>query len=518
MENLLNHYSFLKRKKNERLFNVSGLFNKQNYLIEINDYKDNDFREVVIASLTICHEKKHWYQYVGSSLGYFYSCLNQTNQNILLGVIRNLNISLPMLDFFLNNKELINNIFIGDPSKFGYHVSEENQSLLNGFDFTDYTIKKVSSLEYLIYILEGNYTQKEFEENFDIFKNNNLDDILHDTLEDMGRLHGIIDLNLINNFLSFQEAVSDKEPQALMHIRLPDEKVIFGTNHILEAHARFNEVILLDKYIDKYFYDEKMYSTLLDLKNKLLSDATYTVAFKIYKKLIGIKSNYEQFIFLLVCDYACNVPIFKGKDMYYENISINSFLPQNRFIEICKILKKYPLKNLDLQSISDYNNFISSIYEFISVHLRFISPLEISKEFLQLFQRKDRGVLLQNNLYTLDFGIDRYIRACKIRLKYPLFFISPDLFQILDKDHYNNIVDFIGHPILGVKGELRSSNKNDSDLVSYFEHAISTDFINDIFLKSYINGSNYFNIGKTKEEIYDFCHQIFGKDFKQYIK
>ncbi len=42
--------------------------------------------------------------------------------------------------------------------------------------------------------------------------------------------------------------------------------------------------------------------------------------------------------------------------------------------------------------------------------------------------------------------------------------------------------------------------------------------MNDIFLKSYINGNNYFDIGKTKEEIYDFCHQIFGKDFEQYIK
>ena len=97
----------------------------------------DSFRDYVTAY----HENIHWFQQTSSTIGYFFNLIIQVEHSIIYSFIDKIEIELPLIDYLIEKKEIINEQISLEPEIFGFPTSYN-------IDYVEYYIHKLSSLEY----------------------------------------------------------------------------------------------------------------------------------------------------------------------------------------------------------------------------------------------------------------------------------------------------------------------------------------------------------------------------------
>lgn len=172
------------------------------------------------------------------------------------------------------------------------------------------------------------------------------------------------------------------------------------------------------------------------------------------------------------------------------------------------------IKMLQLKTLDDWNKIINIIYDGISKETRFSSPLSIAQAFIDNNYKFDIEIL-QN--YPFDYDNYLFLEACKTRLEYPLFFINPELFRLIDREKYIEISNRQGPTFIQIGEKQASLYNNHESLKSqgYLLKKIFTDYISTLFFGIEVNSSfEKKNIGQINEAKEIICSR-YGK-FKHY--
>ena len=110
-----------------------------------------------------------------------------------------------------------------------------------------------------------------------------------------------------------------------------------------------------------------------------------------------------------------------------------------------------------------------------------------------------------------------FLEACTIRLKYPLFFINPELFRLIDREKYIEISNSQGPSFIQIGEKQASLYNNHENLKSqgYLLKKTFTDYISSLFFGIEANGDVEKKIIGQINEAKEIICSRYGK-FKHY--
>lgn len=524
MMNLSKNCSFLKMRKRIRFNSISGIFDTLTGTINIKDFNldahENDY-DSMFSILTFCHEQMHYYQFISSSLGLYLSCLEDVEHEIMAFLINEFDFAPPLVNCLEKNANIYNEILNKKRQELGIELGE-NKCLIEDI------ILNISEIEILIWAMEGGYSKKEMELiinqksiNFSRNINTRIYPHLYNLYEHTGK-----NLNSIyeNCFRDLKREIDVLCKSSLSFVLLENGETL-GYKQILESHARYCEITRLISYIDR-FHEEY----LMTMKGILTKQDDYQIAYNIFKTIVvnmkGCDELFLIFVFCLICDYSINIPMPQTPQIAESFIAlfdVNWIFPGWRFVHICKAVNKcfskkdvtdMEITRFELKSLDDWNKIIDIIYEGISKETYFSSPLSIAHAFIDNDYKFDIEIL-QN--YPFDYDNYLFLEACKTRVEYPLFFINPELFRLIDREKYIEISNRQGPSVIQIGEKQASLYNNHENLKSqgYLLKKIFSDYISTLFfgieLNSDFEKKIIGQINKAKEII---CSR-YGK-FKHY--
>ena len=321
---------------------------------------------------------------------------------------------------------------------------------------------------------------------------------------------------------------------------------MFWNSWYFEGAARVIDFSKIEEYKFRFPKDNNngFFENLEKLDKKLKEDHNYSEAYKIYRSFINFEDRlWSDCLFLVLCDFAINMPLppLDRDRIIFGLVSPNCFLPQNRFVTLCSILREYVNDNgvigikrndelhelveqngytiieLDYNSIDDWNQLIVSFYEFVEEKSSLPSPLTLAKEFLSILKDAEET---QNNLYTLNNFLKKFKTACEIRLECPAFICHPQLVNMLDRKMYLKLSNQLGSSIMSIDERVRIRENFDAyDVTSDITRHIYITVLNNLYFKDKISISDIISkIPEVKEEdVMYVINKLFGDIIHNYL-
>lgn len=529
--NLLNLCSYLKARSNSSLFNDLGYFDTYNLLINLDIKDSNDKYENFRNSITVYHENIHWFQQTSSTVGYFLNLIIQVEHSIIYSFIDKLEIELPLIDYLVENKEAINKQISIEPEIFGFPTSCE-------IDYVEYYILKLSTLEYLIYLFEGNFTELQYKETDLYLRARTVNELIYFSCKDTLWLYENLGINKNENHLFLETVYKYLEVNRNIEFIGLEDGNCLGVKHILEGHARINDYLLLDLEHIEHPSDD----IYLKIKRDLISNSLYSSAYRLFNKYIVLEDEmFSQILFSVVCDYALNPvlpPLFDHEQLYSGILEPRLLLPQFRFMNIIETLKfvideeiitvenllnKFEIQNIggllfrDI-SIKNLNAFICEVFDIIAKYSLLENPMKIAQMII------DKKLPFDNtekmHYASIYFCTKQLSRFSEIRLECPAFLAVPNVVLHLDKELYNKYEKLIGIPIMVVSDSARRTGAN-SDFSSFYRKIYSDHFIKQLLYHDSIDANFYdkanglpsYDLQEIMKYFQNFCKTDISKYF-----
>lgn len=483
MRNLSESCSFLKMRNKTRLNSILGTFDTITRTIKIDDFDLDNFADTIdswLSYYTFYHEQAHYYQFTSSTLGLLLTCLVDVELELIAPLVNELDFVPPFINCVEEQATEFNKKIHSFQENFGFKedfgFKKEQTELLN---YVQILLDDISDIELFIFVLEGGFSPEKMEQ---ITKNRPLrTNYLMKIYQYISQFYNHAGKDLSTFYDDIEKKLQESK------IKLPKNNIIFmkssnglafGYNYILEAHARYCELTRLLSDIERFNEPE----VLVKVKNKLIQPDDYQTAYNLFTSIVANITKelipFNVFVFCLVCDYTINIPIPQIpqiRDSIEALYNFNLMMPGPRFVSICRALN-HVIQNsstiniddldferaqfLELKTLNEWNRLIYFLYDIISKETGYPSPISIANAFIENNYTFD-----VKNLQYLPFDYDNavFLEACKIRIKYPLFFINPELFRLIDREKYIEISNTQGSPIMRIKSGLATLYNSNSN-------------------------------------------------------
>ncbi len=474
MRNLSESCSFLKMRSKAKLNSPLGTFDTITRTIETDKYYLDNLTDAVDSWLHYCtffHEQMHYYQFASSSLGLFFTCLMDMEYEIIAPLVQELDFIPPFINCVENQADEFNKRLHSLREMLGYK-KEQAQS----FDYVQKLLDEISDIELFLFVLEGGFPPEQLEQ---VTKGRPLrTSLMNKIYYYVSRLYDHTGKDLNAFYDSMKKKYSPKKSKLancneIMLMSAPNG-LAFGYNMILESQARYCELTRLLSYMGRFNEPEN----LVKVRQELLKKDDYQIAHNIFASVVTHLSKemtpIHVFLFCLVCDYAIHIPIPQTPqlgDSFLALYDFNLIMPGPRFISICSALNR-ALKDgsdisakewdwgkvqfLELKTLDEWNRLIYILYDVISKDTGYPSPISIANAFIENNYTFDAWRM---DFFPVDYDNAVFLEACKTRIKYPLFFINPELFRLIDRKKYIEISNSQGPPAMKVKKGLISFSK-----------------------------------------------------------
>lgn len=397
-----------------------GIYNPVQSVIRLHDdvhkalAKDDLSSERILAFSTYMHETIHWWQHVGSHLGFITSISHPALAHL---AHRNLNTLVKRNEKFKPIIEYDKQIF----SQTGNNGNTEVNKILNYYHDIGYA--------------------KAF-----IADNGNINEILKDErfFLNMGHCFHMLwstSIYILSNSIDpefeflpkikewvekFRQVENDKAPGFVTDTGMTISEL--GTTAIYEGQARFNQLQYLSIGTgDKYSYD--------DFAEMGMLEGIYVEAFNLFLKYTGIDrpenlNNSVIGLFLLICDIAINpVEGFPSDIMDYESFIICND-PGMRFTLLCSSISKD--KNQWINAVQDYSreeyiNLSEKLCEYIVCLPPWVGSAIVANwaeghtSIQELLKEESEMKFKPENL-SIRLFTSKYIRFQEDKNKYPNVF------------------------------------------------------------------------------------------------
>lgn len=394
---------------------VKGLYNTMQFVLRLNEdvrfhlkNGDDSDPDKIQASSTYLHETIHWWQHIGSNLGFIFNLSYPafaTDSNFML---------IDLVKKGIKHKPIVQ---YEDKyyKKTGKTDVNELNRVVNNFYDLEYAKNFLLSNQNIRTIKDDQRFFLSMGHSFMIMWSNSIE-MVAETIDDKFTI-----LPNINNWVSnFKELEQNKVEGFYINSNYKVSKV--GMKAIFEGQAVFNQII----YLANAFKGNNI--VFKDFIDKGMLHGIYLEAFDYYLEIIGeerpiLIDKPLINLFLLVCDLSINPNNGFPFDIYdYENfININD--PGVRFFRICRVIrenKEYYLKNCDTPTKSIYiklswklNRKIGSkcSYESIKQVIRWSDQKTIKKILKELETYKFEDKNMPFRLFFskfIDFNKDKY--------------------------------------------------------------------------------------------------------------
>lgn len=498
---LLNLCLYLKERSNSSLFNDLGYFDTYNLLINLDIKDSHDKYENFRNYITAYHENVHWFQQTSSTVGYFLNLIIQVEHSIIYNFIDKIEIELPLIDYLVENREAINKQILLEPEIFGFPPS-------NKIDYVEYYIHKLSTLEYLIYLFEGNFTELQYKETDLYLRARTVNELIYFSCKDVLWLYDNLRINNKENHLFLETVYKYLEKNRHVEFIGLDDGTCLGVKHILEGHARINDYLLLNLLQIENPSDD-IYPKL---KEELISNSLYSSAYKLFNEYVVLEDEiYSQILFSAVCDYALNPvlpPLFDHEQLYSGILEPRLLLPQFRFMNIIETLKlvidekiitvenllnKFEIQNIGgllfrNLSIENLNAFICEVFDIVAEYSLLENPMKIAQMIIDKKLPFDDTEKVHYD--SIHFCTKQLSRFSEIRMECPAFLVVPNVVLHLDKELYKKYEKQIGIPIMVISDIARRTGDN-SDFSSFNRKIYSDHFIKQLLYHNSIDANFY---------------------------
>ena len=469
MRNLSESCSFLRARGKARLNSPLGTFDAITKTINIDYYNLENVAKNMDSCLsyyTYYHEQMHHYQYTASTLGLFYTYLMDVEYERISLLVDELDFTPPLLSCVEKQNIEWNEKLHPLREKLGF-----KNKYTEPLDYLQILLDEISDIELFLFILEGGFSLEKLEK---ITRNR---PIRTDLICEMyyfisyyydltGKKLGAFYDDAIKETRNGKQISDKNNPIILMP--LPNG-LTFGYYAVLESHARYCELTRVLSDMGKYHKPE----ILVRVKKELTKQDDYQTAYNLFASMVihipKELTPLSVFLFCLVCDYTIHIPVPQTpglKDSLLVMSDFNLMMPAPRFVSICcavdravkadTVIKLNDLKYgknqlLERKTLDEWNRLIYFLYDIISKDTGYPSPIRIAKAFLE-----NDDAFNEKNMSHFPFEYDNAVfwEACKTRIEYPLFFINPELFRLIDRKKYIEISNAQGAPAMQLQKEL----------------------------------------------------------------
>jgi hypothetical protein len=476
--NLLDNISYLKRKaKIRKLHGPLGSFDPTRSLVALSfpptssaDFPGaSDPRAPYIAA-TILHEKVHWLQAVGTTLGVFCGKLESIRYSTLCAIIKTGALRPPYLEHIKRNHAAIDAAvrkkWTSGPRFLDTKIQkvftiQEAESPIGAL------IESVRSLDEFLRVLEGGCTKREFVEARRFSRV--LD---HAMLVDAQQREGTHSSFRATDWLSKLRSAEHFAPKCGLYSLFRDKKNnVLGAWQIMEAHARISEVYKFKQALRARLSDAELVKAV----NEYATAYPYGIATEMFTGVTGQGMDaVGMLLFGCVCEYALN-PVTQEidghKGMRFHPLEI---FPSMRFLTVLGAVSEIfnrdgsaKLKTFGItpptgrngkkiapgfDTLEQLNFTVRVLYKNIESVTGIPSPLSCAEAIvainrgrptptaIQLFQNPDR---------------EYHLRAQKLRLKHPAFFALPGWVEVVDRHSYEKIWKALNPPIWSSENRIR---------------------------------------------------------------
>lgn len=400
-----------------------GSYNPMQFVLRLHkdvhiELKKNikDF-ESVQAFSTFMHETIHWWQHVGSHLGFLtslsYPALAHTIHNDLITLItKDVKFkSIKQYDIYrINNKEKHNNPEIDRILNYYYDISYAHSFILN-----NPSINEISK-DRRFFLHMGHCFHILWSSSITALAGS-----IDPTFEFLPKIH--------DWSANFQKVEQDQVPGFQIDKGMSISSI--GTKAIYEGQARFNQL----QYLTIASQNSLTYR---DFQLLGMLEGIYIEAFELFLYITDIESpdnfnNSTVGLFLLICDIAINpTDGFPNTIAHYPSFIISNN-PGLRFTLFCQIIRKDKTKWIN--AIKEYSR--SEYIEFSEKLCKEIvcaSPLEGSavvagwaeeNQSIKNLLKEESQMKFQSENLPIRLFASKYIRFQEDKIKYPNIFCWP---------------------------------------------------------------------------------------------
>lgn len=478
----------------------------------------------VQAFSTFMHENIHWWQHVGSHIGFITSLsypalAHSCHRDLNLLVDRN-----EKFKSILNYDKLIY-------SKSGRHDNPEVNRILNNWHDIRYAKMFILDNKFIHKIIPDKRFFLSIGHSFHILWSSSINTLAA----------------TIDPTYSFLPKVNDWSAEFK---RLESEKVQgfyidsnmgiapLGTRAIFEGQARFNQLQYLAIALNNKF-------TYSDFAAKGMLEGIYVEAFDLFLKITGIDrpdnlNNSVIGLFLLLCDIAINpTDGFPHNILHYETFIISND-PGLRFVMLCQTVKKE--KENWVNAVKEYSRqeYIDLSHE-LSKSIVCFPPLlgsaivmnwvKESKSVQTLLEEESMMKFSPGNLSIRLFA-SKYIRFQEDKLKYPSIFcwtgksmtgeasteLNLELVEKVFNRHRALFIDDIGGEIKPMIFEDYTEQNTVDTFQSFYSYNTTYDMITKWIQQSgeFTYDYHWLTSKYTDQEMKDWIRHNFKDAFKIY--
>ncbi|NOT93421.1 hypothetical protein [Ferruginibacter sp.] len=397
-----------------------GTYNPLQFVVRLRDDIHNALKEEKIsfdriqAFSTFMHENIHWWQHVGSHLGFLTSL---SYPFIAHSAHQNLNTLVKRNEKFKSIVEYDKHYY----SFTGKHDNQEVNKILN--NYYDITYAKA-------YILDNKNINKIVKDQRFFLNMGHCFHILWSS--SINTLAASIDreYNFLPKIKDWQEGFQKLEQEKIPGFFIDSSMGIspLGTKAIFEGQARFNQL----QYLTIASENKLLYS---DFQKFGMLHGIYIEAFNLFLEITEIElpdnlNNSIVGLFLLICDIAINpTDGFPHDIIHYESFIISND-PGMRFIMLCQAIRKQ--KTNWINSVKDYSReeYINLSEELCREIVCFpplygsavvASWIDNNEEIQNLLKEESEMKFNPENLSIRLFA-SKYIRFQEDKLRYPSIF------------------------------------------------------------------------------------------------
>lgn len=546
-------FLFLKnRAKNKLLFGEFATFDTGSLLYNISFDRD-DIRDMIhkkqriYITPTIMHEKVHWFQHIGSSIGFLKSLIYTSQFNILSEFISNIKLESPLFDFFENKRDYINTTMAKKHTHLRFRTVDEPERELEAadVDFVGSILLNWFYFEYITILIEGDLTKDEVlkmsKTKRSLIKNQTINTSLIECLSHMYFFAYNYYLNMGLKSRNFRDWMTEfrRNPEISKFFQIDiGDGHSFGAKHIFEGQARYTDVVkIAETFLRAKMGREKDLSNFID---NYLAEKPYSIPFNIFEKYVDLGgSDFRRWLFLIVCDISINPvipPLFDSPNLYAQGIglifphirfgavlqALKSLLNNKKILAIpeTQVGKQKKFKNakiVNIQTIEGYNVFINAIYYNIKKETGILTPIDVATEFIKIHESVNLDKAPDSDYFL--FNMKMFYKSCKIRLKCPLFFVDPAFLESLDRELYLKYSDEIKPPFVGMRDKYYPTYDEDMYVpYSYISKLTAYKFIRDIAINKKADLSSIrksFNI--SRNGISKFLNKTFNQNVDKFF-
>jgi len=506
--------------------NSRGTYNPMQFVIRLRDDIHNALNETgmsferIQAFSTFMHENIHWWQHVGSHLGFItslsYPALAHYAHKDLNTLVERDEKFKSILAYFLQQSN---------------HDNPEVNRILNYWHDIKYAKMFILDNKNIYKIDQDQRFFLSIGHSFHILWSSSIN-ILAATIDK--------DYNFLPNIKNWHKEFNrlEKEQVQGFYINSRMDFSPLGTKAIFEGQARFNQLqYLAIASNNKFTYDDFLREGMLK--------GIYIEAFDIFLTITDIErpnnlNNSIIGLFLLICDISINpTDGFPHDILHYETFIISND-PGTRFIMLCQAIKND--KDRWVSAIVDYSKKeYEDLCEELCKLIVCFAPLHGSKvvmnwvkenESVQTLLKEESEMKFSSGNISIKLFASKYIRFQEDKLKYPNIFcwtgksmtgevsseISLELVEKIFNKHKALFIDDIGNEIK----PMIFDGYSEQNTMDTFQSFYTYNTIYDMIMK-WIHQSGEFTYNYewlttkfTEQEMKDWIRENFKSSFKIY--